>query len=88
MCPEELELLSSPEVSNELDDPWLASMVAELLTPGGALPSSTSCAQGTCAALPDLDPKSVYEMMSGHESFKLQQARHSNKRKRCFSAAR
>ena len=85
-CPKELELLSSPEASDELDESWLASMVAELLEPEGDLPSSISDPKG--AALPD-DPDFVpeYELMSGHESFHLQQPCQSNKRKRCFSAA-
>ena len=84
-CPKELELLSSPEASDELDESWLASMVAELLEPEGDLPSSISDPQG--AALPDLDFVSEYETMPGCESFHLQQPCQSNKRKRCFSAA-
>ena len=84
-CPKELELLSSPEASDELDESWLASMVAELLEPEGDLPSSISGPPS--GALPDLDFVPEYEIMSGYETFHLQQPCQSNKRKRCFLAA-
>ena len=84
-CPKEVELPSSPKASDELDESWLASMMAELLENEGDLPSSISGPQG--AALPDLDFMSEYETMPRCESSHKQQPCQSNKRKRCFSAA-
>lgn len=78
-CFGELEPLSSPEASDELDESWLASMVAQLLTPGGDLLRNTNGAQDS--ASPELDSVASEYAMS-----LLQQPSQSNKRKRCFSA--
>ena len=83
--PEDFDILTTSEASDELDEPWLASMVAELLAPEGDAPGGVSGPQG--AALPTSDPLSEYESMSGYESLLLQPPSQSKKRKHCFSAA-
>ena len=82
--PGDFDVLTTSEASDELDEPWLASMVAELLAPEGDAPSDVSGPQG--AALPTSDPLSEYESLSGYESLFLQPPSQSKKRKRCFSA--